>query len=262
MNWRDFITACKEDVLAGRGVTPAGIEMLIDVPDGCVGHLAVSADEITRRFNGPRVDVEQLNNIKKNACSEDCTFCGQSAFFDTGIDTYRLPPADQIVDAAAAAKRQGAGSYCLVAAWREPPPGEFERVCGIISGINACVGIAVECSLGFLTAEQAGRLAALGVKRYNHNLETARSRFPDICTTHTYQDRLDTLRTARSAGLELCTGGSSASARRAPSGRNWCGSLRRCAPRRSRSTSWCRSPGPRSRCRRRCPATRSPGCSR
>ena len=207
MDGRDFIMACKEDVMAGRGVTPAGIKGLMDVPDGCVGQLAVSADEITRRFNGPRVDVEQLNNIKKNACSEDCTFCGQSAFFDTGIDTYRLPPADEIVDAAAAAKRQGAGSYCLVAAWREPPPGEFERVCEIISRINAGVGIAVECSLGFLTGEQAGRLAALGVKRYNHNLETARSRFPDICTTHTYQDRLDTLRTARRAGLELCTGG-------------------------------------------------------
>ena len=95
----------------------------------------------------------------------------------------------------------------MVAAWREPSPKDFEKVCTIIDQINKKVGISVECSLGFLTQEQARKLKELKVKRYNHNLETAKSKFPEICTTHTYEDRLETLGIARGAGLELCTGG-------------------------------------------------------
>jgi biotin synthase len=153
------------------------------------------------------VDVEQLANIKKNYCSEDCAFCGQSSFFNTGVDSYQLLPAEQIVQMAKKAKDDGAESYCLVAAWRQPSDSDFEKVCNIITQINEQAGISIECSLGFLTLEQAKQLKALGVRRYNHNLETARSKFSEICTTHTYQDRIDTLHIARNAGLELCTGG-------------------------------------------------------
>src|SRR5690606_30910440 len=124
----------------------------------------------------------------------DCSFCGQSAFFDTGIDTYQLPSPQEVVIKAQNAKNDGAESYCLVAAWREPSQRDFEKVCEIISLINEKVGISVECSLGFLTPNQAKRLKELKVKRYNHNLETARSKFAEICTTHTYDDRLKTLR--------------------------------------------------------------------
>ena len=95
----------------------------------------------------------------------------------------------------------------MVAAWREPSNKDFEKVCHIIEEVNEKVGISIECSLGFLTIEQATKLKELGVIRYNHNLETSESKFPEICTTHTYQDRIDTLNTARKAGLELCTGG-------------------------------------------------------
>lgn len=180
---------------------------LFDVRDDRLVLLADAANKITRMFNGNAVDVEQLANIKKNACSEDCSFCAQSALFDTKIDTYALPPVGEVVEAARRAKEEGADSYCLVAAWREPSRQEFEDVCRIIRKINDRVGISIECSMGFLTPEQASALKLLGVKRYNHNLETARSKFPDICTTHTYQDRVDTLHVAREAGLELCTGG-------------------------------------------------------
>jgi len=207
MDETGFILECKENVLSGVGVSSGDVGRLIAVSDDSLKLLAESANEITREFNGPKVDVEQLSNIKKNACSEDCAFCGQSAFFNTDVDTYRLPPAEEIVGAARIAKEQGAESYCLVAAWREPSQKDFEKVCGIVDQINSKVGISVECSLGFLTEEQAKRLKLLGVKRYNHNLETSKSKFPEICTTHTYQDRLDTLMTARNAGLELCTGG-------------------------------------------------------
>jgi len=169
--------------------------------------IAQLANKITREFGGKKVDVEQLNNIKKNSCSEDCSFCAQSAFYNTDVETYQLPPEEEIVAQAQKAKDQGAGSYCLVAAWRESSDHEFEKVCKIIDEINKYVGIKIECSLGFLTTYQARRLKELNVIRYNHNLETSRSKFPEICTTHTYDDRINTLRIAREAGLQLCTGG-------------------------------------------------------
>ena len=203
----EFINECKEKVFSGIGITSDDAKKLFNISDENLQNLAQSANEITRDFNGKKVDVEQLNNIKKNACSEDCTFCGQSAFFDTGIETYQLPPPEEVVVKAQQAKEQGAESYCLVAAWREPSPKDFEKVCTIIDQINKKVGISVECSLGFLTQDQARKLKELKVKRYNHNLETAKSKFPEICTTHTYEDRLETLGIARDAGLELCTGG-------------------------------------------------------
>jgi len=207
MNIVEFIKECQEKVFAGTHISSDDAKKLLNIPDENLKELAKCANEITQDFNGKKIDVEQLNNIKKNACSEDCTFCGQSAFFDTGIDTYQLPTAKEVVSKATKAKEEGAESYCLVAAWREPSPKDFDKVCTIIDEINKKVGISVECSLGFLTVEQAIKLKKLNVKRYNHNLETAKSKFSEICTTHTYEDRLKTLGIARDAGLELCTGG-------------------------------------------------------
>ena len=203
----NFIKECEENVLSGVGISEQEAAKLFEIPDEFVPQLAKSANHITREFNGPKVDVEQLNNIKKNACSEDCSFCGQSAFFDTEIESYQLPSSDEVVKRAQKAKDEGAESYCLVAAWREPSSKDFEKVCQIIENINEKVGISVECSLGFLTELQAKKLKELHVKRYNHNLETAKSKFSEICTTHTYEDRIKTLQIARNAGLELCTGG-------------------------------------------------------
>ena len=207
MSTQEFIKECQEKVFSGIQISADDAEKLFNISDHDLKYLARCANEITRDFNGNRVDVEQLNNIKKNACSEDCTFCGQSAFFDTGIETYQLPTPEEVVSKAKTAKEQGAESYCLVAAWREPSSKDFNKVCNIIAEINNKVGISVECSLGFLTEEQAKKLKELNVKRYNHNLETAKSKFAEICTTHTYEDRLKTLDIARNAGLELCTGG-------------------------------------------------------
>ena len=203
----EFIKECQEKVFAGTHISSEDAKKLLNIPDVNLRELAKCANEITHDFNGEKIDVEQLNNIKKNACSEDCTFCGQSAFFDTGVNTYQLPTPEEVVSKATKAKEEGAESYCLVAAWREPSPKDFEKVCNIINEINKKVGISVECSLGFLTISQAVKLKELNVKRYNHNLETAKSKFSEICTTHTYEDRLKTLGIARDAGLELCTGG-------------------------------------------------------
>jgi biotin synthase len=203
----EFILRCQEKIFANQLISKVEAEKLLNIPKSELKILTDSANSITRKFQGNEVDVEQLSNIKKNYCSEDCSFCGQSSFFKTNVEDYQLLSKEEVVKQAKKALKEGAQSYCLVAAWREPTDRDFDKVCEIINEINIQVGISVECSLGFLTKEQARQLKELGVKRYNHNLETARSKFPEICTTHSYQDRLDTLKIARDAGLELCTGG-------------------------------------------------------
>ena len=203
----DFIQECYDKVLEERFLSNHDSEKLLNVSKSSLQILSDLANKITRKFQGNLVDVEQLSNIKKNYCSEDCTFCGQSAFFNTKMDDYQLLPKEDIVKQAKKALDEGAQSYCLVAAWREPSDTDFQNICEIITAINEKVGISLECSLGFLTPNQAKTLKKLDVKRYNHNLETSRSKFPEICTTHTYQDRINTLKIARDAGLELCTGG-------------------------------------------------------
>lgn len=201
------IENCKKKVLDDDNITEDEIDTLFNLDDNFLKNLSDAANEITRFFQGKKVDVEQLTNIKKNFCSEDCSFCSQSAFFNTKIDNYKLQPSKEILKQAKDAKNNGADSFCLVAAWREPSDDDFENVCNIIKEINLKIGINIECSLGFLTSEQANKLKKLNVKRYNHNLETCRSKFPEICTTHSFDDRLETLKIARHAGLELCTGG-------------------------------------------------------
>jgi len=202
-----LILKCKNDVMNNKKITKLEASKLFNTDDKFITKLTEAANSITRHNQGSKVDIEELANIKKNFCSEDCTFCSQSAFFNTKINDYLLPPPEQIVKQALNAKNDGADSFCLVAAWREPNNDDFEKVCKIIDEINTKVGISIECSLGFLTEGQALMLKMLGVKRYNHNLETSRSKFMEICSTHTYEDRVNTLKIARKAGLELCTGG-------------------------------------------------------
>jgi len=207
MQENQFIHFCRDLVLSGKKISDEQASELMNISSNQLQSLCDAAHMITKKIIGPKIDIEQLSNIKKNYCSEDCSFCSQSAFFNTNIDRYQLPSPEKIVNAAKKALDEGANSYCLVAAWREPTHNDFKKVCEIIDQINQNVGISVECSLGFLTLQQARQLKKLHVKRYNHNLETARSKFPEICTTHTYQDRIETLKIARKAGLELCTGG-------------------------------------------------------
>ena len=202
-----FIINCQDKVFKKQPLEENEVERLLNISKSELKTLSDSANKITRKFQGDSVDVEQLSNIKKNYCSEDCSFCSQSSFFNTNVDNYQLLSKEEVVRQAIKASAEGAQSYCLVAAWREPSDPDFKKVCEIIEEINEKVGISVECSLGFLDMQQALKLKELGVKRYNHNLETSRSKFPEICTTHTYQDRIDTLKIARDAGLELCTGG-------------------------------------------------------
>ena len=204
---RDFIIFCKEKVLSGEKISTDEAKKLISVSDDSLQVLSDAANEITRKICGNTIDVEALINAKKGKCQEDCSFCSQSAFYKTEIDTYKLLPPETIVQNAMLAKEDGIKSFCLVCAWRGPTQKDFEQISAIIKKINEEVGIEVNCSLGFINQEMAIELKKLGVKRYNHNLEAPRSFFSKICTTHSYDDRMETNLIVKKAGLELCCGG-------------------------------------------------------
>ena len=203
----EFITLCKDKVLSGQSITSQEAEKLVNVSNESLQLLSDAANEITRKTSGNLVDVESLINAKKGKCQEDCSFCSQSAFYKSGIDTYKLLPAETIVQNARLSKEDGVKSFCLVCAWRGPTQNDFEQICEIISQINDKVGIEVNCSLGFIDESMARRLKELKVKRYNHNLEASRSFFSKICSTHTYDERMNTNMIVKKTGLELCCGG-------------------------------------------------------
>ncbi|HEV2193462.1 MAG TPA: biotin synthase BioB [Nitrosopumilaceae archaeon] len=202
-----FILQCKQKILSNQKINADEAASLINVSEESLQFLSDAANEITREFNGNVIDVETLINAKKGTCPEDCSFCSQSGFYKTGIDTYKLLPAETIIENAKIAKDGGVKSFCLVCAWRGPSEKDFEQICEIIKKVNSEVGIEVNCSLGFINEEMAMRLKELHVKRYNHNLEAARSFFSKICTTHTYQERMDTNKIVKKIGLDLCCGG-------------------------------------------------------
>ncbi len=203
----DLIMSCRDKVLAGHRILEEEAQKLISVSDDSLQTLSDAANEITRKLCGDVVDVESLINAKKGKCQEDCSFCSQSAFYKTEIDTYKLLPPETIVQNAMLAKEDGVKSFCLVCAWRGPTKKDFEQISTIIKKINDEVGIEVNCSLGFINQDMAIELKKLGVKRYNHNLEAPRSFFSKICTTHSYDDRMQTNLIVKNAGLELCCGG-------------------------------------------------------
>ncbi|MDB5308391.1 MAG: Biotin synthase [Gemmataceae bacterium] len=149
----------------------------------------------------------ELLSIKTGGCPEDCKYCSQSAHYDTPVDRQPLLTVDEVRTRAEAAKHRGATRFCMGAAWRAPKDGpEFDRVVEMVRvvrglGMEACV------TLGMLTDHQARRLADAGLTAYNHNLDTSRRHYPEVITTRTYDDRLDTLRAVSRAGIAVCSGG-------------------------------------------------------
>jgi biotin synthase len=200
-----FIKEAMDVVLSGKDISFEDAEKLLCSND--LYTLAHCSNTITRRFNGDVVDVETLVNAKSGGCPEDCSFCAQSSWYNTGINKYPLLSQETILEQAQKAKEIGANSFCLVCAYRSAPEKEFEQICKTIFEIKNKVMIDVNVSLGFITHERARRLKSLGVKRYNHNLETSESYFSKICKTHDFYDRVNTAKIVKEEGLELCCGG-------------------------------------------------------
>jgi biotin synthase len=169
--------------------------------------LVALAHRVRLEYCGPEVELESLINAKSGACPEDCAFCSQSVRYSTDVDVYPFLDLDEILAAARATRDAGATQFCIVVAVRGPEERLLAKVIAATEAVQRETALEVACSLGLLTAPQAARLAAAGVKRYNHNLEAPRALFPQICTTHTYDDRVATARLAIDAGMELCCGG-------------------------------------------------------
>jgi len=163
------------------------------------------AHEVRMRWCGPEVEVEGIVSLKTGGCPEDCHFCAQSGRFDTPVRAARLD-LPSLVEAARQTAQTGATEFCIVAAVRGPDERLMAQVREGVKAIRRAVNINVACSLGILTHAQAQELAALGVHRYNHNLETARSYFPEVVTTHTWEERWETLQLVREHGMEVCCG--------------------------------------------------------
>ena len=152
------------------------------------------------------MQLSTLLSIKTGGCAEDCGYCPQSAHFDTGVKASKLMPLHEVVQAAQAAKAQGATRFCMGAAWRSPKERDMEHVTEMVREVRA-LGLETCMTLGMLDGDQARALKEAGLDYYNHNLDSAPEFYGRVISTRTYQDRLDTLAEVRSAGINVCCGG-------------------------------------------------------
>lgn len=169
--------------------------------------LVFRAQQVHREhFDPSEIQLSTLLSIKTGGCAEDCGYCSQSAHFDTGLKAEKLMPVDEVLEAARAAKAQGASRFCMGAAWRSPKARDMERVTTMVREVKA-LGLETCMTLGMLDADQANSLKDAGLDYYNHNLDTAPEYYGKVIGTRTYQDRLDTLDNVRAAGINVCSGG-------------------------------------------------------
>jgi biotin synthase len=182
-------------------------ERLVALPREALPDLIGLAHRVRLAWMGPAVEVESIVSAKTGGCPEDCTFCSQSARYTTDVAREPMLATARLVDLARQTREQGGTEFCIVVAVRGPNARMLEEVIGAARAIRASVDIEVAASLGMLKPGQAERLADGGIHRYNHNLEAGPRFFPRICTTHTFEDRVQTCRRVTAAGMELCSGG-------------------------------------------------------
>jgi biotin synthase len=159
-----------------------------------------------QHFNPNEVQTSTLLNIKTGGCAEDCSYCSQSSRYDTGLDKEQMMQVEEVLNKAAQSQQAGATRFCMGAAWRNPNAKDFETVLAMIRGVKD-LGMEACCTLGMLSDEQAARLKEAGLDYYNHNLDTSEAYYPQVITTRSFQDRLDTLERVRTQGMKVCSGG-------------------------------------------------------
>lgn len=198
------INSLTEKVLKGEQITKEDALYLYDQP---LDELCESADKIRRHFCSSCFDLCTIINGKSGRCSENCKFCAQSAHNHTGVTEYPLLPDEEILAQAKANQQQGVLRYSIVTSGKQLSDTEVDRMCSLIRKIGKEAGISVCVSFGLLTEEQFRKLKAAGVSRIHNNLETSEKNFPNICTTHSFQDKVQAIRAAQAAGLSVCSGG-------------------------------------------------------
>lgn len=203
----DVLEIAREKVLGrGEGLDHAETLAVLQLDDDRIDELLALAHEVRLKWCGEEVEVEGIISLKTGGCPEDCHFCSQSGLFQSPVRNAWLDiPA--LVDAAKQTQKTGATEFCIVAAVKGPDENLLSQLEQAVRVIQEEVDINVAASVGILTQEQVDRLAKAGVHRYNHNLETARSHFPNVVTTHSWEDRAETLRMVAEAGMEVCCGG-------------------------------------------------------
>ncbi|QFG25094.1 biotin synthase BioB [Actinomadura sp. WMMB 499] len=203
----DILETARRQVLEeGEGLSADQVLECLTLPDDRLEELLALAHEVRMRWCGPEVEVEGIVSLKTGGCPEDCHFCSQSGKFESPVRSVWLN-IPELVEAAKETAKTGATEFCIVAAVRGPDERLMSQVRDGVKAINDAVEINIACSLGMLTQEQVDELTAMGVHRYNHNLETARSHFASVVTTHSWEERWDTLRMVKEAGMEVCCGG-------------------------------------------------------
>jgi len=203
----DVLDRARSQVLeGGTGLSEADVLEVLRLPDERLPEALQLAHEVRMRWCGPEVEVEGIVSLKTGGCPEDCHFCSQSGVFASPVRSVWLD-IPSLVEAAKQTAATGATEFCIVAAVRGPDERLMAQVRAGIAAIRAEVDINIAASLGILTPEQVDELVQLGVHRYNHNLETARSYFPQVVTTHTWDERWETLQMVRESGMEVCCGG-------------------------------------------------------
>ena len=202
-----ILELAREKVLKqGIGLSKEEILQVLQLPDDNLQDLLALAHEVRLAWCGEEVEVEGIVSLKPGGCPEDCHFCSQSGLFESPVRAAWLD-IPGLVEAAKQTAKTGATEFCIVAAVKGPDENLMSQMEKAIAAIQAEVDIHVAASVGILTQEQVDRLAAAGIHRYNHNLETAKSFFPSVVTTHTWESRRETLRMIKEAGIEVCSGG-------------------------------------------------------
>ncbi|MER7417450.1 biotin synthase BioB [Micromonospora peucetia] len=190
----------------GVGLDEAGVLAVLNLPDEHLPAALQLAHEVRMRWCGPEVEVEGIVSLKTGGCPEDCHFCSQSGLFTSPVRAVWLD-IPSLVEAARQTAATGATEFCIVAAVRGPDARLMKQLREGVAAIKAEVDIQVAASLGMLSQEQVDDMVDMGVHRYNHNLETCRSYFPNVVTTHSWEERWETLRMVRESGMEVCCGG-------------------------------------------------------
>ncbi len=203
----DILDIARAQVLErGVGLTEDQTLQVLQLGDDRLEELLGLAHDVRMKWCGPEVEVEGIISLKTGGCPEDCHFCSQSGLFSSPVRSAWLD-IPSLVEAAKQTAKTGATEFCIVAAVRGPDARLLAQVAAGIEAIRNEVDIQIACSLGMLTQEQVDQLKSMGVHRYNHNLETSKSHFPNVVTTHSWEERWDTLKMVREAGMEVCCGG-------------------------------------------------------
>lgn len=208
MTMRRFLQKTADDVLSGDVLKPDAAVRLSELGGSDLYLLFAEASRIREHYKGKAASLCSIINAKSGRCPENCAFCAQSAVHDTNAPVYPLVDEEQLVSCAKGAEQNGARCYGIITSGTGIGPGqELQTICNALRRIRCETSIEPSCSLGILDVETALVLKEAGMVTYHHNLETARSFFPNICSTHDYEEDVNTVRAVKRAGLRVCCGG-------------------------------------------------------